>query len=271
MPKVLALDANNNTIETEISSGGSIGIMNYQEFTASGTWVHPEPGVPYHVFFEIVGGGGGGGSGAATVIANSSGEAGSGQGGSPGAMHYGRTIEAGNVAVVVGAGGSGGAAVTATNGTSWGNNGTAGGLSAFGMWSAPGGKGGETWSSLNAQHRRHYYNGIEAANPYTAGVFYAPSAFGTNGATDNSPSVAYGGTAGVGYIATGPNGGNGVSNVNANAVAGNGGSAAATNYGASGAGGGGALVTGSTGGRTATSGAGGNGAPGRVRVWAWRS
>lgn len=245
--------------------------VNYQEFTTSGTWVHPEPGVPYHVFFEIVGGGGGGGSGAATVTANSSGEAGGGQGGSPGAIHYGRTIEAGNVAVVVGAGGSGGAAVTSASGTNMGNNGTAGGLSAFGMWSAPGGKGGESWSSLNASHRSHYYNGIAASNPYTVGIFYAPSAFGTNGNDDYNPSFAGGGTAGVGYIAPGPNGGNGVSENNANAVAGAGGSPAATNYGASGAGGGGALVTAASAGRTATSGGGGNGAPGRVRVWAWRA
>lgn len=255
----------------------------FQEFTESGTWVHPQPGVPYRVFVEIIGGGGGGGNGAATSSQAATGNnAGGGSAGQLGSYHVADMLVVDNQPVIVGAGGGGGAATNInTNGTGAqtlaGNAGLAGGFSSFGFARANGGAGGAGGT-------------VGAASPYTGSVFMVAAAIfrsflslstsahirwvtyaGASGATKVSGVNAGGGGGGASIFgaAMAPKGGDGAAGNNAYVSSQPGDDGAPTDYGAAGGGGGAATNVSAVAGRTVTAQKGGNGGPGVVRVWSW--
>lgn len=96
-----------------------------QILTASGTWLHPNPGFPLSISYRVVGGGGGGGY--------ATGNASGGGGGSGRISAYTTATVTTNLTVTIGAGG---AAATS------GNTGSTGGTSTFNGLSAAGGAGG---------------------------------------------------------------------------------------------------------------------------------
>ena len=111
-----------------------------QLFNESGTFT-----VPFDVSAVdvVLAGGGGGGGGGGTDAFGAVLAGGGGAGGSV-ALYKDLAVTPGTpVAVTVGAGGANGVGGSATDITTWtGTNGSAGGDSAFGAWSTPGGGGG---------------------------------------------------------------------------------------------------------------------------------
>lgn len=256
------------------AGGGVVATLVDLTAAGSGTWPHPEPGVAYMIIGELVGGGGGGASGSAKTNTALTDTVAGGSAGGIGRMAYFEMVTAEDVPYTVGAGGAGGAArvrTAVTTGTTAGQGGGPGGDTTFGRFKATGGTSGIQGSPPTAPS--------EAGIPFENGVIPEALAIaapvtdlGTAGTTVTSAGNAYGGTGGRAYSASGaPNGGSAAWGSNVNTTATDGGDASATDYGASGAGGGAASITdvASTA-KTATSGAGGDGAGGRIRFWYWR-
>ena len=129
MPKVLALDANNNVIEIDITTGGGAVYRKQEIFTASGTFTLPSTAQAL-VDYDVIGGGGAG-AGVPTAAAHQ------GRGGGGGGRRKKglTTLTPGSsYAVVVGAGGVGSTSATGANG----------GDSSFAGITANGGFGGVT-------------------------------------------------------------------------------------------------------------------------------
>lgn len=219
--------------------------VDYQEFTASGTWTKPSNVTV--VYVEAIGGGGSGA--AVTDTGNAIG--GGGAGGSYGFARFDADALGATVAVVVGAGG---ASVSLTASTDSDQTGNSGGDSTFDGLALGAGGGPGTQSSAPSTIYGRFFGG--------SGGY---SSFGNN---DGGASLA-GGGGGAGTGSTTPAGSGGAS-----VLAGNGGSAVngndadATGISGTAPGGGGGVggCRNVTTARTATSGAG---AAGRVRVWAW--
>ena len=213
--------------------------VDYQVFTASGTWTKPA-GVSANAIVIVMawGGGGAGGDSLGNVTSGTG-----GGGGGGGFFEY--VFRAADLtateAVVVGAGG------TAVSGAA----GNSGGTSTFAGESAWGGAGGQSRNSANPIASGGGSPGVDGSMPgdgdiWTGGGGASGSAFsggyGTNGGGGGGSS---GGGAG-GLSSRGGNGGAGATNANA------------TSGSAPGGGGGGCA---------GSSGAAGNGARGEVRVW----
>ena len=217
-------------------------LTSYQEFTASGTWTAPVNAT--WVYVEAIGGGGGGGRG--TSIG-----AGGGGGGFNASLF--RASDVGNsVTVTIGAGGAGIASLGGSNPGSDGGNTTFGALV-----TAYGGKGGTPSGE----------GGYGGGGQRNSGGY-------SSGAGGSEDSSAFQRRVGYDCIKGGAGGGSGgaalFNNGGVSASGGNGGRGAPTGSTASdrngiapGGGGGGKRYV------LDSEGASGNGAAGRVRVWAW--
>jgi hypothetical protein len=224
----------------EALAGGSV---DYQVFTASGTWTKPA-GVSI-VYVEVWGGGG---SGAVSRFSGSN-LAGGGGGGGFAAVLFAASDLGSTVSVVVGAGG---AARVANNAS-----GADGGNSSFDTLTAFGGKGGQTSGVGGVGGNGEISScGSISGGGGAVGVAAPFTAAGAN--------CAYGGAGGGAASSSTVAGAGGIS-----AYGGDGGFAKASNVfdpagaGTAPGGGGGGKTHGSS---TGTSGAG---ARGEVRVWAW--
>lgn len=260
-----------------VDLSGSATVTDFQDFTTVGsaTWVHPDPGTLYRVYYEIYGGGGGGGGGCARVesVPGSSSSEG-GDGGSAGGVHRGTALVTTDQAVVVGDGGNGGNGgnlTTISVTTAKGSNGSPGQKSSFAEFYANGGARGNggvlaaSPSTLNGALPTLYRDGVSTVSNVSYG---STGSHGSGGGNNGSGGVAFGGGASTASIGSTGNGTNGVMANNANAIATNA-STPSGQYGSGGPGGGSAFVHSITATRTATAGNGAKGQAGRVRVWAW--
>lgn len=267
-------------------------------FTSSGTFVHPDGASatnPRTVLVVVCGAGGGGGSGASAVR-----NAGyvywtGGSGGSPGRLLVGYAIcDAASMAVTVGASGVGGTAAV-TSGLNVNTNGVAGGSggsSSFGNILALGGPGGgagyadasqAAFSSTGGAVGGYHYSAAgliggagRSVTSNTAPTFpsapcpvemywYRHPIGGSGGAGSGTNESAGGSASRATDVGAGGAGGSGAWVNTANVSANAGGNA--TGYGNGGGGGGGCHVQNAVSGNTATSGAGGLGAPGFVTIY----
>jgi hypothetical protein len=242
------------------STPSSGGVMQSQEFTASGTFTVPT-GVKA-VWLTMVGGGGGGYGTGATAAA--------GSGGGAGELLEGQlvpTVPGAAITVTVGTGGTGGA--------SGAHVGVDGGTTSFGpVWKVLGGGGGQGTSAGPAGAGggiRGAAGGVSGGGAGILGTAETPTAFGgSSGGVGSAGGTGGAGGGSAGLLAGGAGG------VLASAKAGGGGGAA-TRWGVGGAGGNGEVAgsnapAGSYGaggggaGGSATGKAGGNGLDGYVLV-----
>lgn len=253
---------------SQFSGGQQGGIINYQEFTANGTWYNPYANASVNasltgyeqVLVMAWGGGGGGTTGAGSM----------GGGGGAFVFGYFKASQCNAVCnVVVGAGGSKGTSANGISGNNsifWSNSTTSliayggGGALNLGSGTHQGGGGGG-WLSA----------GISGNGGGPLGGTFGPtgttSTFGGGGGANNSSpfdggASVYGGGGGGGvdggisvYGGGGGGGGSLVSPLGGNSIFG----------GKGGSGGGDGLIPGGGGGANST--ASGNGARGEVRVW----
>jgi hypothetical protein len=291
------LTATSSTAATWQTPSGGGGSTDVRFYTANDTWTNPSPSTAKMMLIRRVGGGGGAGSGRRGATLTNRGGGGGGGGGAV-VETWALTTDFGATATVtVGAGGTGGAAVTA-NDTN-GNNGSAGGDSIFGGFTAKGGNagsGGTTAGGAAAGGKSSACTmGIAAVNS-TAGAA-GTTTTGTAGAisglniptggaggaglntTDTNAAGAAGGGVGdatwtgivVGGTGGSSGGGNGGNGNSARGVGTGGGSGGSSNSAAGGNGGGGGNYGGGGGGGGASqngssSGAGGNGGAGYVLI-----
>lgn len=222
-------------------------VIDYQLFTATGTWTKPS-GISADaiVYFHVIGGGAGGtayfrGSGALRYVGGGSG--GGGYIGSILASALGATVS-----VTVGAGG----AARTASGSSTGSTGGSGGASSFGSFIAGGGVGGSASSTAGSvtQHGFDGHIGGDSSSD-SSDQTTINSIYGGGGGGSGFNINVY--APGVGYIG----GGNGGAQANGN-------NAVASAGSAPGGGGGAAHSSSTTTSGTVTSGAG---ARGEVRVW----
>jgi hypothetical protein len=219
----------------------STSSVDYQEFTASGTWTKPS-GVSV-VYVEAIGGGGGGGNHTSTTAY------GGGGGGGFNAGVFQASDLGATVTVTIGAGGTGGAnGINAT--------GVTGGDTTFGA--ALTGKGGGGGLSTSATQGGGEGGGGERGGTTSNGEFgFGGYASGGGGlASRSGGNSVRGGAGGGGSSST--TGGTSLSG-------GNGGRGNNSGGGAGFAG----TAPGGGGGGSQGDGGGGAGAAGRVRVWAW--
>lgn len=234
-------------------------LVDYQEFTGSGTWTKPTAVTPQMVYVELYGGGGGGGGGARVA----SGTQASGGGGGGGASARANWFKASDLSatetVTIGAGGPFGAGST-SDGVA-GSNGTAGGNSTFGSrltaFGGGRGAGGQVAGNSGGGGGASCYTVGGDATTGTGGaagtIGGAAGGSGTNGTNNANNSGSGGGSGGAGGL---------------NAGAGALGGWVSTSGGSGGGGGGGGIATGPThfaggqGGRVPESGALAGGAVG---------
>lgn len=285
------------------AASGGLTLLDTQTWTSSTTYTMPA-GAKI-VLVEMIGAGGGGGGGARNTGANTAG----GGGGGSGAAFIWQAFDAGQfsspVTVTVGSGGAG--ATGRTSGTGGGNQGSAGGVTSFGTFSCPGGRGGNAGSTTagGANTGGYVPFGVALSDSGTVGsggqgginngnqgrVGYRGGAGGGGGA-GCSTTAAFTGAAGgavrtdladvygtnTGWGASAGGGGSGGASGNAgnNATASSGdggGGGGSSRTAAAGTGGNGATPGGGGGGGGGAvdndSGAGGGGGGGQVKVWVY--
>lgn len=252
-----------------------------QEFTASGTWTNPSPGVRRKVQVIIGGAGGGGGAGRCDAAGTARFGGGGGSAGGIIVMEFWSTELGSTESVTIGAGGSGGAQNT-TSGTN-GANGSNGSASTFGSHltakAGNGGSGGTastgTGGGSVANSSGNMFSAIASgqggassvtatpAAPSSQGIL-VPSNGGAGGGVDSSNVGRNGGNAGTVWLV----GRNSTTITGGNAGASGANGAAGTGWygiGLGGAGGGGGTsTTGGNGGAGASPGGGGGGGGGGV-------
>lgn len=230
------------------------GVLDIQEFAASGTYTKPAGAKAVRVILFAGGGGGGGGGKAATSTIVSGGGAGGG-GGSCERM-FDASLLAGTVTVTVGTGGGGGTGAT-VNGP--GNNGVAGGDTSFGThakaWGGGFGAGGNASVAAGGGA-----GGSERANGGNAsGATNGSNTNSVAGAAGNANSTSpTGGGGGAVSPATGAGGGNSPFSVCAGGGGAGGGGLTAANAESTGGGGVAWRLAGSAAGGTVGGGNGGN-------------
>lgn len=180
-----------------------LALVDYQEFTSSGTWTKPTSVAPTLVYVELAGAGGGGGGGARTASGNASSGGGGGGGGAYMRGWFRASALSATETVTIGATGTGGNGAAADGNA--GSNGTAGGNSTFGsrltaygggfgaggrLAGNSGGGGGAGWQGSGGDA-----SGATAGSAGTLGGQAGGS--GGSGTAGASPGVASGGAGGT--------------------------------------------------------------------------
>ncbi len=220
------LTADGSGASAFLAAAAAGGILKYQEFTSSGSFVIPANASSSAILvLDVWGAGAGGdggnnrGSGTSTVAKPG------GTGGAHGLFYYLSSqfgTAGGTVTVTIGAGGAGGSATSATGGT--GGDGAGGGETSFGSASFFGARGkpsagvypapfnsyeGALWFRLNPQPQtENVATGTVVFNDFVTDVFYSAGGYGGVGnseqyrsGTDNGGFGGGGGASGGGITA----------------------------------------------------------------------
>lgn len=274
-----------SNVQSAIEELSGRPVANYQEFLVNGTWSKPNNCT--FVYVECIGGGAGGGSGAKQAVSGGLRTGGSGGGsGTFVSKSFPAAALTSAVSITVGTGGAGGPGATTVGSAS---NGANGNPSSFGTYLNTGSSrfgvaGSTTLTSVgNAGLQiglNGYHHGLGAWGTSASGVAPGTPAHMSGGGGGGSGQAA-GSTAATigargGYSATDGNGSGLGAAYNETAVNGGGGGGGGYQSGVNGQNGGNGAFPGGGGGgggaadtTAAISGAGGSGANGVVRVWAW--
>lgn len=229
------LTANGSGAAAFLAIGASGGILKYEEFTSSGSFVIPATASSSAaIVLEVIGAGGGGGGGAKNTTLDSTARGGDGgAGGGYGVFTYLSSTfgtAGGTVTVTIGAGGVGGLGTAVT--ASPGPLGAAGGLTSFGSANFPGGLFGSGGVGAAA---RQYGQPYAAQSAYVDSYGTAPGsavypAFSGAGTAADSAALNFGGHGAIRGIGSGPAGGNGFDSGLLGAGGGGGGAADTSAY-----------------------------------------
>jgi len=200
-----------------LAAGASGGILKYQEFTSSGSFVIPaSASSSAAIVLEVIGAGGGGaGAGKQTNAGGTGGEYGSGGGAGGGYSLFTYLSSTfgtagGTVTVTIGAGGAGGTGTAVLN--KFGTIGTFGGLTSFGSANFAGGR-----SPNQAQGAVAHYPGqpfiangpIPANSVGTVAGSAVVEAFSASGTAEDELVLNFGGHGGIAGSYSDVSGGNG--------------------------------------------------------------
>jgi len=209
------LTANGSGAAAFLAIGASGGILKYEEFTSSGSFVIPATASSSAaIVLEVIGAGGGGAGGRKNTDGGGAAESEGGGGGAGGGYSLFTYLAStfgtagGTVTVTIGAGGAGGAG-TAANGT---NVGTFGGLTSFGSADFVGGRAPTTYSGACARFTGQLFIAdapIPATSYGTAAGSASVEAFSSSGTGAVNLVLNFGGHGGISGDYSTVSGGNG--------------------------------------------------------------